>query len=495
MNKTNLVEQYAKQVIETGSTYQNLDYNYLVNQIYALVGETNVDEELATKLSLLELAQRLIEIALKNQKISNTLFNREQLEEKLTNLYTPRPSIVNAKFWNAYKQTPSAATDYFYNLSKLNNYIKTAQIKKNISYQVATDFGNLEITINLSKPEKDPKDIAKAAETKTSDYPKCNLCMQNEGYHGNPKTPIRINHRIVNLLIDGQPWGFQYSPYAYFEQHCIFLNQKHLPMIINQQTFSNLLEIITMFPTYFVGSNADLPIVGGSILSHEHYQGGKHDFPMMKAKPRFTFNVDQYAHVKSEVLKWPMSVIRLTSDNKIDLINMAELIRQKWNHYSDKSVGVIANSDGKRHHTLTPIAKKNTQDEFELYLVLRDNNVSSQYPDGIFHPHQEYQHIKKENIGLIEVMGRAILPARLKVELTEVEKYLLNEPNKIAEYHLTWAKTIKQNYKITKENVSEIIDKEVGIVFMHVLENAGVFKLNDKGNQAFQKFIATLNEN
>lgn len=495
MGKVNLVEHYARLVIATKNTYKNLDYTYLVNQIYYLIGQDNVYVDWNKSNSLLETVDYLVQIAIKNGKISDSFFNREQLEEKLTNLYTPIPSVLNENFWDNYKRSPTAATEYFFKLSKLNNYIKTDQIKKNISYQVQTSYGDLEITINLSKPEKDPKDIAKAALLKTSDYPKCNLCVQTEGYYGNPNSVVRINHRIINLLINGQLWGFQYSPYAYFEQHCIFLNHNHVPMVINQETFGNLLDIVTMFPTYFVGSNADLPIVGGSILSHEHYQGGKHEFPMMKASTRFEFNILGYENVKSEVLNWPMSVIRLTSASKVDLINFSELIRRKWNEYNDESVDVRSESNGIRHHTITPIAKQNDNQEFELYLVLRDNQVSSEFPDGIFHPHQEYQHIKKENIGLIEVMGRAILPARLKAELVEVERYLLNQSNKIANYHLDWAQKIKNNHNITRENVTRIVDNEVGTVFKNVLENAGVFKLDKKGTQAFHKFINTLNNN
>ncbi|KID42398.1 UDP-glucose--hexose-1-phosphate uridylyltransferase [Fructilactobacillus fructivorans] len=487
----NLVEHYADQVISTNQTYQPMDRTYLINYLYHLVGEGNVEGN-AESGALLETVSQLINVAIQNHQIDDTLKNRELLEAELTNLYTPLPSTVNERFWNLYHNSPEQATDYFYQLSQQNNYIKTERIKKNLHWDTATKFGDLEITINLSKPEKDPNDIAKAGQNTHFGYPECNLCAQTEGYYGNAQVPVRVNHRIIDLLIGGRPWGFQYSPYAYFDQHCIFLDDVHEPMKISAQTFSNLIEIVQMFPTYFVGSNADLPIVGGSILSHEHYQGGYHTFPMMKANTRFTFTVNGYPDVKAEVLNWPMSTIRLTSKDTHELIYLATHILNEWRKYSDPSVAVRAETNGTPHHTVTPIVRMNNQGQFEVYVVLRDNQTSAKYPDGIFHPHAEYQHIKKENIGLIEVMGRAILPARLKSELVEVKKDLLGQPNDIADYHVPWAKQLKQNYNLNPDNVQDVIDKEVGITFMHVLENAGVFKLDDKGTAAFHKFIDTL---
>jgi galactose-1-phosphate uridylyltransferase, family 2 len=403
---------------------------------------------------------------------------------------TPLPSKVNQKFWNLYQVSPETATNYFYQLSQKNDYIKTKAIAKNISYDVKTNYGNLEITINLSKPEKDPKAIAAAGRQVQTGYPKCQLCMENEGYLGRLGYPARSNHRIIRFTLGGQTWGFQYSPYAYFNEHAIFLNQIHQPMIINQHTFNNLLEITRLFPQYFVGSNADLPIVGGSMLSHDHYQGGRHVFPMMKApiEREIEMPIDG---VKAGIVKWPLSTIRLTSQNPEELVKAATLIHENWMNYSDETVDVRAYTNETRHHTVTPIAYRQDND-YILDIVLRDNQTSAKYPDGIFHPHQDVQHIKKENIGLIEVMGRAILPARLKTELKEVERYLLKQPNKMAEYHKTWADELQTKYNFTDDNVSEIVDKEAGLVFKRVLEDAGVFKWNDQGQAAFDKFIGSL---
>ncbi|GAQ02608.1 peptidase S24 [Companilactobacillus farciminis] len=314
--------------------------------------------------------------------------------------------------------------------------------------------------------------------------------MENEGYLGRLGYPARSNHRIIRFILGGQTWGFQYSPYAYFNEHAIFLNKVHQPMIINQHTFNNLLEIIRIFPQYFVGSNADLPIVGGSMLSHDHYQGGRHQFPMMKAKIDRAISLP-IKDVKAGIVKWPLSTIRLTSADPEQLIAAATLIHENWKNYSDETVDVRAFTKGVRHHTVTPIAYKNGEN-YVLDIVLRDNQTSKEFPDGIFHPHQDVQHIKKENIGLIEVMGRAILPARLKDELKEVERYLLKQPNQMADYHKTWADQLQKKYDFNEDNVSEIVDKETGLVFGRVLEDAGVFKWNTQGQKAFDKFIGSL---
>lgn len=477
------VDKFVDQIITADNDYQELDRIYLYNRICALVGDDNHQEND-------DLKTALIETAIKNQKIDGSQTAKEILNDQLMDFITPLPSKVNQKFWNLYQVSPETATNYFYQLSQKNDYIKTKAIAKNISYDVKTNYGNLEITINLSKPEKDPKAIAAAGRQVQTGYPKCQLCMENEGYLGRLGYPARSNHRIIRFTLGGQTWGFQYSPYAYFNEHAIFLNQIHQPMIINQHTFNNLLEIIRLFPQYFVGSNADLPIVGGSMLSHDHYQGGRHVFPMMKApiEREIEMPIDG---VKAGIVKWPLSTIRLTSQNPEELVKAATLIHENWMNYSDETVDVRAYTNETRHHTVTPIAYRQDND-YILDIVLRDNQTSAKYPDGIFHPHQDVQHIKKENIGLIEVMGRAILPARLKTELKEVERYLLKQPNKMAEYHKTWADELQTKYNFTDDNVSEIVDKEAGLVFKRVLEDAGVFKWNDQGQAAFDKFIGSL---
>ncbi|AKP03365.1 UDP-glucose--hexose-1-phosphate uridylyltransferase [Companilactobacillus pabuli] len=477
------VDQFVDLIVNSDNDYQELDKTYLYNRICALVGDDNhqTDDDIKTA---------LIKTAIKNGKIEDNQTAKEILNDQLMDFVTPLPSKVNAKFWNLYQKSPETATNYFYKLSQDNDYIKVKAIAKNISYQVKTDYGNLEITINLSKPEKDPKAIALAGKQKQTGYPKCQLCMENEGYLGRLGYPARSNHRIIRFILGGQTWGFQYSPYAYFNEHAIFLNKVHQPMIINQHTFNNLLEIIRIFPQYFVGSNADLPIVGGSMLSHDHYQGGRHQFPMMKAKIDRAISLP-IKDVKAGIVKWPLSTIRLTSADPEQLIAAATLIHENWKNYSDETVDVRAFTKGVRHHTVTPIAYKNGEN-YVLDIVLRDNQTSKEFPDGIFHPHQDVQHIKKENIGLIEVMGRAILPARLKDELKEVERYLLKQPNQMADYHKTWADQLQKKYDFNEDNVSEIVDKETGLVFGRVLEDAGVFKWNTQGQKAFDKFIGSL---
>lgn len=477
------VDKFVDQIVLADNAYQELDRTYLYNRVCALVGDNNHQEND-------DLKTALIETAIKNNKIENDQTAKEILNDQLMDFITPLPSKLNEKFWNLYQKDPENATSYFYQMSQTNDYIKVKAIAKNISYTVPTNYGNLEITINLSKPEKDPKAIALAGKQIQTGYPKCQLCLENEGYQGRLGYPARSNHRIIRFTLGGQTWGFQYSPYAYFNEHAIFLNKIHQPMIINQHTFNNLIEITKIFPQYFVGSNADLPIVGGSMLSHDHYQGGRHDFPMMKAPIAREIEIPVEG-VKAGIVKWPMSTIRLTGSDPDKLVKAATLVHENWMNYSDESVDVRAFTNENRHHTVTPIAY-HKGDQYILDIVLRDNQTSTDYPDGIFHPHKDVQHIKKENIGLIEVMGRAILPARLKTELKEVERYLLNRPNKMAEYHQTWADQLKKKYEFNDNNVTEIVDKETGLVFARVLEDAGVFKWNDQGQKAFDKFIRSL---
>lgn len=481
-----LMEEFADQVIASG-TYEPLDRIYVLNKIRGFVGDEDVEAKDGEPV-----VKQLVELAVQRGKIDGGQTAREILNDQLYDLMTPAPSVVNHLFWEKYQESPEKATDWFYQLCTDNDYVKVAAIKKNVVFDKPTKYGNLEITINLSKPEKDPKAIAAAAHDTQKKYPQCALCMENEGYKGRLGQAARSNHRIIRLTVGGQQWGFQYSPYAYFHEHCIFLDSKHEPMQINRQTLINLVEIEKQLPAYFVGSNADLPIVGGSMLAHEHYQGGRHVFPMMKAKIKEPLSLDGYPEVKAGIVNWPMSDIRLTSSNTEQLIDLGTHIIKTWANYSDESLNIQAlGADGTRHHTVTPIMHRE-EDQFILDLVLRDNNTNDQYPLGIFHPHEKLWHIKKENIGLIEVMGRAILPARLKDELNEVKKFWLGLDNAIAQSHLPWAKEVQASQTITEDNVNEILEQEIANIFANVLENAGVFKDDEAGQAGWQRFVKAL---
>ena len=483
-----LVETFVTKVIAE-STFEELDRIYLTNRVLALVGDEVLDVE-TDQDNLIDLKDQLVEEAVRLETIEDSQASREILGADLMDLVTPCPSQVNRDFWSTYAQSPEQAIADFYQLSQKNDYIKLKAIAKNIAYRVPSDYGELEITINLSKPEKDPKEIAAAKLVKSSNYPQCQLCMENEGYHGRVNHPARSNHRIIRFDISGQEWGFQYSPYAYFNEHCIFLDSQHRPMAISRQSFERLLAIVEQFPGYFAGSNADLPIVGGSILTHDHYQGGRHVFPMEVAPIQKCFTFDGFESVKAGIVQWPMSVIRLTSNSKEDLTNLAEKILLAWRRYSDPSVQVLAESNGTPHHTITPIARKR-DGQFELDLVLRDNQTSPEHPDGIYHPHKDVQHIKKENIGLIDVMGLAILPPRLKEEVEQVAAYLVGEEVSVATYHQEWADELKEsNPRLTdKDHALEIVQESVGKIFARVLEDAGVYKQTEEGQAAFMRFV------
>ena len=483
-----LVENFVTKVIAE-SSFEELDRIYLTNRVLALVGDGVLEVE-TDQVNLIDLKDKLVEEAVRLETIEDSQAAREILGADLMDLVTPCPSQVNRDFWNTYAQSPEQAIADFYQLSQKNDYIKLKAIAKNIAYHVPSDYGKLEITINLSKPEKDPKEIAAAKLVKSSNYPQCQLCMENEGYHGRVNHPARSNHRIIRFDISGQEWGFQYSPYAYFNEHCIFLDSKHRPMAISRQSFERLLAIVEQFPGYFAGSNADLPIVGGSILTHDHYQGGRHVFPMEVAPIQKNFTFEGFETVKAGIVQWPMSVIRLTSDSKEDLTELADKILLAWRQYSDPSVQVLAESNETLHHTITPIARKR-DGQFELDLVLRDNQTSPEHPDGIYHPHKDVQHIKKENIGLIEVMGLAILPPRLKEEVEQVAAYLVGEDVLVADYHQEWADELKESHPglTDKSQALEIVQESVGKIFARVLEDAGVYKQTEEGQAAFMRFV------
>lgn len=490
-----VITDFVTLAIENGG-WMTLDRIYLQNRVLALIGKATFELGLSPleKLDSLTLVDQLLEEAKKNQVIDGTQAQKEQLEAQLMDLLTPPPSALNAMFTEYYQQGPQEATDYFYRLCRQNNYIKTRELAKNVAFPVQTEYGELEITINLSKPEKDPKEIAAAKSAVSSDYPRCLLCMENEGYLGRVNHPARTNHRIIRMNLDGENWGLQYSPYAYYPEHCIILNEKHQPMKIDRTTFECLLTIVALFPHYFAGSNADLPIVGGSILSHDHYQGGRHEFPMAKAPIEKTFSLMLFPEVQAGIVRWPMSVIRLRCEQPALLVAAAEWIRKKWENYSDETLQIRAyDQEGVPHHTITPIARYR-EGAFELDLVLRDNQVSEEYPDGIFHPHPDVQHIKKENIGLIEVMGLAILPPRLKAEMEEVKRFLLDQENQIADYHLLWAQQLKTTKKWEPSNATSQLQEEIGKVFVRVLEDAGVYKRDKEGQAGFERLIQELNQ-
>lgn len=483
-----VIEKFADEVIAAGS-FEPLDRVYLINKIRALVGDHEEDAS-----DSLPAAKQLVDLAVRNKKIADDQTSREVLNDQLYDLMTPVPSRVNYLFWQKMQESSKEATSWFYDLCVRNNYVKKEAIAKNIVFDGTGKNGHeLEITINLSKPEKDPKAIAAAAHDTGKKYPKCALCLENEGYLGGYGKNARSNLRIIRMTIAGKPWGFQYSPYAYFNEHCIFLDQKHEPMKINEQTLINLVDIEKQLPEYFVGSNADLPIVGGSMLAHEHYQGGRHVFPMMKAAIKQKVEFASYPDVDAGIADWPMSDLRLSSENTSALINLGTQIIKIWDHYDDEKRQIKAFVGKTPHHTVTPIMHREGE-KFVLDLVLRDNNTTDKYPLGIFHPHQDLWHIKKENIGLIEVMGRAILPGRLKAELEEVKKYWLGESNDMAESHLAWAKAIKEEHKIDAGNVDQVMQQAVVDVFERVLQDAGVFKNDEDGEQGWELFINALKE-
>ena len=426
----------------------------------------------------------------------NGVVYRDLFDTKIMGLLTPRPSEVIAKFDGLYKKDPKEATDYFYTLSRDTDYIRRYRIKKDLKWTADTEYGTLDITINLSKPEKDPKAIAAAKLAKQSGYPKCLLCRENEGYAGRVNHPARQNHRIIPVTINNSGWFFQYSPYVYYNEHCIVFNSEHTPMKIERATFGKLLDFVAQFPHYFVGSNADLPIVGGSILSHDHFQGGCYEFAMAKAPVEREISFAGFEDVKAGIVKWPMSVIRLDCADRERLIELADRILLAWRGYTDEAAFVFAETDGEPHNTITPIARKR-DGLFELDLVLRNNITTKEHPLGVYHPHAKLHHIKKENIGLIEVMGLAVLPARLKDEMAALQKAVLEGADLRADEalakHAAWVEEFTPKYEsVTEENIEGIIRKEIGLVFSEVLEDAGVYKCTAEGREAFLRFTGSV---
>lgn len=452
-------------------------------------------EEPLEERPLEEILGRLVDFCVKRGLIENDVTSRDLLDTRLMGVLTPRPSWVIDQFRRRAAQDRRAATDWYYRLSQDTDYIRRYRIARDVKWVAPTEYGDLDITINLSKPEKDPRAIAAAKAAPQSGYPKCQLCRENEGYAGRMNHPARQNHRVIPVSIDGKDWFFQYSPYVYYNEHCIVFNHEHVPMVINKAAFSKLLDFVSLFPHYFVGSNADLPIVGGSILSHEHFQGGHYCFPMERAAVEREIVFAGFEDVKAGIVKWPMSVIRLRCGKKARLVELADKILLSWRGYTDEDAFIFAETEGVPHNTITPIARRRGTD-YELDLVLRNNITTEEHPLGVYHPHAELHHIKKENIGLIEVMGLAVLPARLKQELAGVEKAILAGEELTGELakHADWVEELKKQHTFTKENTAAILKVETGKVFAKVLEHAGVYQRNEKGARAFDKFVNYVNE-
>ncbi len=425
----------------------------------------------------------------------NSVVYRDLFDTELMGRLTPRPSQVISKFQALYREAPQKATDWYYELSQDTNYIRRDRIAKDMQWKTDTEYGQLDITINLSKPEKDPKAIAAARDLPASNYPRCQLCAENEGYAGRVNHPARQNHRIIPITINDSPWFLQYSPYVYYNEHCICLNSVHTPMKIDRACFGKLLDFVRQFPHYFVGSNADLPIVGGSILAHDHFQGGRYTFAMEKAPVETPFAFPGFEDVKAGIVKWPMSVVRLACQDSGRLVELADRILTAWRGYTDEAATILAETEGVPHNTITPIARMR-DGKYELDLVLRNNLTTEEHPLGLYHPHAELHHIKKENIGLIEVMGLAVLPARLKEELAAVADSLVSgsdlRASALTEKHADWAERFQTKYTITRENALDIVQRETGLAFAQVLEHAGVYKRSNEGREAFLRFLKTI---
>lgn len=465
------------------------------------VESVKLKEEKSETALMIHLLNQLTDYAAEHGMLTeNTVLYRDLFDTKIMGCLTPMPSRVSAIFWKNYQESPKKATDYYYQLAKDSNYIRTNRVAKDIKWTVDSPYGEIDMTINLSKPEKDPKAIAAARFDQKVKYPACQLCRENEGYAGRLDHPARQNLRIIPMTICGHDWGLQYSPYVYYNEHCIVLNGEHVPMRICRETFEKLFGFVEQFPHYFLGSNADLPIVGGSILTHDHYQGGHYTFAMERADLEKTFTIPGYKDVQAGIVHWPLAVIRLNGADKQRVIDLADHILKQWRTYSDPEAEIYAETENQPHNTITPIARMR-EGNYELDLALRNNCVTEQYPLGLFHPHPEYHNIKKENIGLIEVMGLAILPARLKKEFEQIVPYLIhgNVDGVAADpqitHHSQWVNSWVGNYNLSgksEDQVMEVIKKEAGNTFVKVLENAGVFKCDRKGREAFDRFIHKL---
>ena len=476
---------------------EEYDRIFAINQICQAIALDSYEEaEINGNFELESILKTILDYAVENGTCKDSIVYRDLLDTKVMGVITPLPSVVIKKFFEEYKKSPKAATEYYYYLSRKSDYIREYRIKNDVKWITETQYGDIDITINLSKPEKDPKAIAAALKMKQSAYPKCQLCKENEGYMGRVNHPARQNHRIIPIKLAGEDFFLQYSPYVYYNEHCIVFNSEHIPMVINKSAFEKLLSFVEMFPHYFVGSNADLPIVGGSILTHEHFQGGNYEFAMAKAPVETEFTFKGFEDIGAGIVKWPMSVIRLSGTDKERMCELADKILNKWRGYTDEEAFIYAETDGEPHNTITPIARMR-DGKFELDLVLRNNITTEDCPLGFYHPHPEYHHIKKENIGLIEVMGLAVLPSRLKDEISVLSKAILSKTDITADEriakHAEWAEMLKKKYTLTKENCEGILKDEIGIIFTSILEQCGVYERNEEGKTQFIKFMESVN--
>ncbi len=491
------IKKLVEYGIQTGLTPE-CERAYTTNLVLDVMNEDNYEDiEIdAEHIVLEDVLKGLLDEAVARGIIEDSIVYRDLFDTRLMNCLMPRPAQVQKAFDEAYAVSPEAATDYYYKLSQDSDYIRRYRVVKDMKWKTPSEYGEIDITVNLSKPEKDPKAIAAAKLAKASSYPKCLLCVENEGYAGRVNHPARQNHRIMPITVNDSKWGFQYSPYVYYNEHCIVFNGQHVPMKIEKATFIKLFDFVKLFPHYFLGSNADLPIVGGSILSHDHFQGGNYEFAMAKAPIEKEVTIPGYEDVEAGIVKWPLSVLRIRHKDSDRLIELADHILGAWRGYTDEAAFIFAETDGEPHNTITPIARK-VGDMFELDLALRNNITTEEHPLGVYHPHAQYHNIKKENIGLIEVMGLAVLPSRLKEELEILADYIvagkdIKSCDKI-EKHADWVASFLPKYdNITAENVTKILQDEVGIVFTGVLEDAGVFKCTEEGREAFMRFVETL---
>lgn len=496
------IKKLVEYGIETGLTPE-CERIYTTNLLMEMFHEDSYEDVEVQKIpvdddgeGLEQVLSELLAEAVKRGIIEDSIGYRDLFDTKLMNCLLPRPAQVQKEFWEHYGHSPEEATAYYYKFSRDSDYIRRYRVKKDMKWKVDSPYGEIDITINLSKPEKDPKAIAAAKNAKNNSYPKCQLCMENEGYAGRLDHPARENHRIIPITINGGEWGFQYSPYVYYNEHCIVFNGQHIPMKIDRAAFTKLFDFVKQFPHYFLGSNADLPIVGGSILSHDHFQGGNYTFAMAKAPVEKEVTIPGYEDVECGIVKWPLSVLRIRHKDEKRLIELADHVLGAWRGYTDEAAFIYAETDGEPHNTITPIARK-VGDVYELDLTLRNNITTEEHPLGVYHPHAQYHNIKKENIGLIEVMGLAVLPARLKEELEILADYLVEgkdiRSNEKIEKHADWvAGFLPKHSEISRENVMDILKEEVGQTFVHVLEDAGVYKCNEEGRKAFLRFIETL---
>ena len=491
------IKKLVQYGINTGLTPES-ERIYTTNLLLDLFKEDSYEDVSCDldNIVLEDVLKDLLDEAVRRGIIEDSIGYRDLFDTKLMNCLVPRPAQIQSEFWEKYETSPETATDYYYKLSQDSDYIRRYRIKRDRKWTVDTKYGTLDITINLSKPEKDPTAIAAAGKAKSSSYPKCQLCMENEGYAGRLDHPARENHRIIPITIQGKKWGFQYSPYVYYNEHCIVFNGEHIPMKIDRNAFAKLFDFIKLFPHYFLGSNADLPIVGGSILSHDHFQGGNYTFAMAKAPVIEEFTVKGYEDVSAGIVQWPLSVIRLRGEDTERIIDLADHILKAWRSYTDEDAFIFAETDGVPHNTITPIARMK-DGMYELDLTLRNNITTEEHPLGVYHPHAKLHHIKKENIGLIEVMGLAVLPARLKGEMELLEEYILEEKdirsNEQIAKHADWVDEFLPAYTdVNADNIRHILEQEVGKVFCQVLEDAGVYKCTEDGMEKFRRFIQVL---